>query len=362
MPQSAPIVLSLVVPVFNEEAGIAPFLARATPAIEAACRRIGPGTGYEIVFVDDGSTDATPAILMLARQQSPHIEIVSLSRNFGKDAALAAGLRHARGKAVVPIDVDLQDPPEVLADMVAHWMAGAVIVNGVRCDRDADTVLKRLTAGLFYRVYNGVADQGIPANAGDFRLLDRQVVDILNGLPERSRFMKGLFSWVGFTQAEVRFVREARHTGQTKWRYWRLWNFALDGLTGSTTVPLRIWTYVGVTVAALALLYGAFLIGLTLITGSGVPGYPSLMVAVLFLGGLNLLSLGIMGEYVGRIAAEVRGRPLYLVRSVNGERARPSEQDSAWTPSPTTEWPRTNSGIGGSPPDARSSRRSSAAS
>ncbi|KAB1074076.1 glycosyltransferase family 2 protein [Methylobacterium planeticum] len=356
------ILLSLVVPVFNEEAAIAPFLARADAAMESACRRAGPGTRYEILFVDDGSSDATPAILAAARLQRSDIAVVSLSRNFGKDAALAAGLRHARGQAVIPIDVDLQDPPEVIEEMVALWMAGSVIVNGVRCGRRVDTPLKRLTAWGFYGVYNRVADQGIPSNAGDFRLLDRQVVDILNTLPERARFMKGLFSWIGFRQAEVRFVREARRTGQTKWRYWRLWNFALDGLTGSTTAPLRVWTYIGLTVAGFAILYGLVLIGLTLVTGNAVPGYPSIMVTILFLGGLNLLSLGIMGEYVGRIAAEVRGRPLYLVRDVNGERARLPEQDSEWTRPPMPEWPRTNSGTGGSPADARSSRRSSAAS
>jgi glycosyltransferase involved in cell wall biosynthesis len=355
------ILLSLVVPVFNEEAAIAPFLDRAGAAIENACRRVGPGTTYEIIFVDDGSTDATAAILIAARMQRSEIEVVCLSRNFGKDAALAAGLRHARGHAVIPIDVDLQDPPEVIEEMVALWMAGAVIVNGVRCGRKADTLLKRLTARGFYGVYNRFADQGIASNAGDFRLLDRQVVDILNTLPERSRFMKGLFSWVGFRQAEVRFVREPRRTGQTKWRYWRLWNFALDGLTGSTTAPLRVWTYIGLTVAGFAILYGMVLIGLTLATGNSVPGYPSIMVTILFLGGLNLLSLGIMGEYVGRIAAEVRGRPLYLVRDVNGERARLPEQDTAWNRPPTPEWPRTSSGTGGSPADVRSSRRSSAA-
>ncbi|WP_375464363.1 glycosyltransferase family 2 protein [uncultured Methylobacterium sp.] len=362
MTASRPILISLVVPVLNEEAGIAPFLARAAPALDAACRVLGPGTGYEIVFVDDGSTDATPIVLSAARMERPGIEIVSLSRNFGKDAALAAGLRHARGSAVIPIDVDLQDPPEVIPEMVALWMAGGLVVNGIRCDRDADTHLKRLSARMFYSVYNRIADRRIPADAGDFRLLDRQVVDILNALPERSRFMKGLFSWVGFRQAEVRFAREPRTTGTSKWRYWRLWNFALDGLTGSTTVPLRIWTYVGITVAGLALLYGLFIIGLTLVTGNGVPGYPSIMVTVLFLGGLNLLSLGIMGEYVGRIAGEVRGRPLYLVRSVNGEGASPIEKGSVWTRSPMQEWPRASSDTGGSPVDAPSSARFSAAS
>ncbi|SFM16917.1 glycosyltransferase family 2 protein [Methylobacterium pseudosasicola] len=358
---SAPILLSLVVPVFNEATAIEPFLVRAGAAIEAACRRVGPGTLYEIVFVDDGSTDATLRVLSAARQRNTAIDIVGLSRNFGKDAALAAGLRHARGHAVIPIDVDLQDPPEIIVDMVSHWLAGALIVNGVRSHRRADSPLKRLTAWGFYELYNRFADQVIPSNVGDFRLIDRRIVDILNTLPERSRFTKGLFSWVGFRQAEVSFVREQRQQGMTKWRYWHLWNFALDGLTGSTTAPLRIWTYIGLTVAGLAFLYGLFLVGLTAFAGNSVPGYPSLMVAILFFGGLNLISIGIMGEYVGRIAAEVRGRPLYLVRDINGELLRPIDQDTAWTRSPTAEWPTTSSGIGGFPGDAPSSQRSYAA-
>lgn len=353
----APILLSLVVPVLNEEAAISLFLTRATAALEAACRRVGPGTRYEILFVDDGSTDGTYRTLLEARQRNAAIEIVGLSRNFGKDAALAAGLRHARGHAVIPIDVDLQDPPEIIVEMVAHWLAGALIVNGVRDHRRADSPLKRLTAWGFYRLYNRFADQVIPSDVGDFRLIDRRIVEILNTLPERSRFTKGLFSWVGFRQAEVRFVREPRQRGTTKWRYWRLWNFALDGLTGSTTAPLRIWSYIGLSIAGLAFLYGLFLIGLTVLEGNGVAGYPSLMVAILFFGGLNLISIGIMGEYIGRIAAEVRGRPLFLVRDVNGEYSRDKSQDNEWIRAPIAEWQTTSSDTGGLPDAEPSSRR-----
>lgn len=359
---SAPVLLSLVVPVFNEEAAIGPFLIRSSAAVEAACRRIGPGTTYEIIFVDDGSTDATSNVLAAARRLNSAIEVVSLSRNFGKDAALAAGLRYARGHAVIPIDVDLQDPPEIIEEMVTQWMAGALIVNGIRCNRRADSAVKRLTAWGFYRLYNCFADQVIPSNAGDFRLIDRRIVDILNTLPERSRFTKGLFSWVGFRQTEVRFIRETRKSGSTKWPYWRLWNFALDGLTGSTTAPLRIWSYIGLLVAGLAFLYGIFLVVLTVLAGNSVPGYPSIMVTILFLGGLNLISVGIMGEYIGRIAAEVRGRPLYLVRDISGERARPIQQDDTWTRSPTAEWPTVSSGTGGLRDAESSSPRYSAAS
>lgn len=311
---TGPRLISLVVPVFNEAASIAPFLARAEPALAAARRLLGPDGRSETVFVDDGSTDATLAVLMGLRLRHPGIEVVTLSRNFGKEAALAAGLRHAAGHAVIPIDIDLQDPPEIIPEMVARWMAGAQIVNGVRCSRASDGLAKKVTAGAFYRIYNLLTDRPIATDVGDFRLLDRAVVEIVNGLAERSRFSKGLISWLGFTQDAVPFVREARGSGTTKWRWWGLWNLALDGITGSSTVPLRIWTYIGFALASLAFLYGAFLVGLTLVSGTPTPGYPSLMTAVLFFGGLNLLSLGIMGEYVGRIASEVRGRPLYVVR------------------------------------------------
>ncbi|MDP4023454.1 glycosyltransferase family 2 protein [Methylobacterium sp. NEAU 140] len=312
--RAAPVLISLVVPVLNEEASIAPFLARAEPALAEACRLLGPGARSEIVFVDDGSTDATPAVLLAARMRGRGIEIVTLSRNFGKEAALAAGLRHAAGRAVIPIDIDLQDPPEIIPEMVARWMAGAQVVNGVRRSRASDGLAKKLTAGAFYRIYNRLADRPMPSDVGDFRLLDRAVVEVVNGLAERARFSKGLISWLGFTQDSVPFVREPRGRGTTKWRWWGLWNLALDGITASSTAPLRIWTYLGLAIAGLAFLYGALLVGLTLVSGTPTPGYPSLMTAVLFFGGLNLLSLGVMGEYVGRIASEVRGRPLYVVR------------------------------------------------
>lgn len=316
------LLLSLVIPVYNEEEAIAPFLNRAVPAMEAACRRLGPSARFELLFVDDGSTDATLPVLLGARRRIREIEVVSLSRNFGKDAALSAGLSHASGKAVIPIDVDLQDPPEAVPALVEAWLGGAEVVNVERTDRSSDSRLKKVTATGFYRLYNALADRGIPVNVGDFRLLDRAVVDVLLTLPERTRFMKGLVAWAGFRQATVSVVREQRSTGTTKWRWWRLWNFALDGIAGSTTAPLRIWTYLCGAVATLAMLYGTFLAMRRMIIGTDVPGYTSIMVAVLFLGGLQLVSLGILGEYIGRIAAEVRGRPLYVVRSTT-RAARP---------------------------------------
>jgi polyisoprenyl-phosphate glycosyltransferase len=327
-----PRLLSLVVPVLNEQNGIQPFLERTVPALNAALELIGSGATYEIIFIDDGSTDLTLAAIAAARRADPRVKAIVLSRNFGKDAALAAGLRHAQGDAVVPMDVDLQDPPEIIPDLVRKWLDGAQVVTAVRADRSSDSGLKRLTAKWFYSVYNKMSDRAIDENVGDFRLLDRQVVDVVNDLPERARFMKGLFSWVGFETASVPYVREQRASGQSKWSYWRLWNFALDGITASTTAPLRIWTYCGILIGAAAFLYGFFIIGRTLILGRDMPGYASLITAILFFGGLNLIALGVLGEYIGRIFNEVKARPLYIVRTTIGlesTNAEPSDSESA---------------------------------
>lgn len=310
--------VSLLVPVYNEEDAIDLFLARIGPALEEALLYLAPNGDHEIVFVDDGSTDGTAARIAAQAARRPEVKLVRLSRNFGKDAALAAGLRYVRGDAVIPIDVDLQDPPEAIPRMVAAWLKGAEVVNAVRRSRRSDGWLKRCSAGAFYRVYNSIAVDPIPGNVGDFRLLDRKVVDVLNDLTERNRFMKGMFSWVGFEQAAVDYEREPRSAGTSKWRYWKLWNFALDGLTASTTAPLRIWTYVGLAVAAGAMGYAAVIVARTLIHGIDVPGYASLMTLILVLGALNLISIGILGEYIGRIAVEVRRRPLYIVRDTLG--------------------------------------------
>ena len=310
--------LSLITPVFNEAGSITPFLARAVPALEEALRPLGPAAAFEIVFVNDGSADDTARELANARAADPRIKVVALSRNFGKDTALTAGLAHAQGSAVIPIDVDLQDPPEVIPEMVERWLAGFDVVSARRADRSADSWLKRATARAFYRVFNKLADRPITADAGDFCLLSRRVVDVLNQFPERARFMKGLFAWVGFRQTHVDYVRESRKAGSSKWRYWRLWNFAIDGITTSSTAPLRVWSYVGAGVAMLAFLYAAFLVGRTIVLGVDVPGYASIMVAVLALGGLNLLSLGIIGEYLGRVYTETKGRPLYIVDHAEG--------------------------------------------
>lgn len=306
--------LSLVVPVHNEVGTVGLFLGRAVPVLQG----LGRGFSYEIVFVDDGSTDATLAELLAAREANPRIRIVALSRNFGKDIALAAGLAHATGEAVIPIDVDLQDPPEVIPNLVAKWREGFDVVNARRADRSSDSWMKRTTARSFYRIFNQMADRPILEDVGDFRLLSRRVVDVVNQFPERARFMKGLFSWVGFSHATIDYQRDQRAAGETKWRYWKLWNFAVDGITSFTTVPLRIWSYFGAAVALVAFLFAAFLVVRTLMFGIDTPGYASLMVVVLFFGGLNLLSLGVIGEYLGRTYTEVKGRPLYIVDKTFG--------------------------------------------
>jgi polyisoprenyl-phosphate glycosyltransferase len=306
--------LSIIVPVKNEEDGILPFVERVGPILDA----VAPVEGWEILFVDDGSTDSTLAAIVAANQRDTRVRALSLSRNFGKEAALSAGLDHARGDAVVPMDVDMQDPPEVLPEMVAAWRDGHEMVFGVRRCRDSDPLPKRLTAGLYYRAHNWVSSDKIPENAGDFRLMDRKVVDVIRAMPERNRFMKGLFAWAGFKQAAVEYDRAERETGTTKFNYWKLWTLALDGITSASTVPLRIWSYLGAIIALLALGYASFIAAQTILFGNAVPGYASIMVSVLFLGGVQLISLGVLGEYVGRILTETKQRPLYVVRDTIG--------------------------------------------
>lgn len=310
--------LTIIVPVLNEEATIALFFERAQPAVDEAIGLMGEGAEVEWLFVNDGSTDETLAVLTAHAKRNPQIKVVNLSRNFGKEAALAAGLDHATGDAVVPIDVDLQDPPEVIPDLVRTWLGGAKVVNARRADRSSDSAAKRLTALWFYRLYNRLADQPIPENVGDFRLMDREAVEVIKSLREQARFNKGLFSWVGFRVETVEYQRETRTAGQSKWPTGRLWALAIDGIVSSSTLPLRVWTMLGSLIAVGAFAYAFYLIVTTLLFGRDTPGYASIMVALLFLGGLNLISLGILGEYVGRIANEVRGRPLYVVSSKIG--------------------------------------------
>jgi glycosyltransferase involved in cell wall biosynthesis len=306
--------LSVVVPVKNEEASVIAFVERVGAVLDG----IAHDEGWEILFVDDGSSDSTLAAIVAANQRDPRVRALSLSRNFGKEAALSAGIDHARGNAVIPMDVDMQDPPEVLPEMVAKWREGYEMVFGVRRCRNSDGWAKRVSAGLYYRAHNAVSKEKIPENAGDFRLMDKKVVDVIRALPERNRFMKGLFAWAGFRQAAVEYDRGERETGTTKYNYWKLWTLALDGITSASTVPLRIWSYVGAVVALFAIGYAAFLAIDTIIFGNPVPGYASIMTSVLFLGGVQLISLGVLGEYVGRILTETKQRPLYVVRDTVG--------------------------------------------
>jgi polyisoprenyl-phosphate glycosyltransferase len=312
--------ISVVVPLYNEEANIDYLFERLASALAPL------NTTYEIVCVNDGSRDNTLKCLIDHHYRNPIVKVVNLSRNFGKEIALTAGIDYASGAAVVPIDADLQDPPELIAELVAKWREGYDVVYATRRSRQGETWLKRFTADAFYRTIGRMSRVPIPPNTGDFRLLDRRVVDALKQLPERTRFMKGLFAWVGFKQTSVLFDRKPRYGGKTTWNYWRLWNFALDGIISFSSFPLKVWGYVGLSLSVISLLYASFLIIRTLIDGIDVPGYASLMVAVLFLGGIQLLTLGIIGEYLGRIYEEVKGRPLYLVRESFGFNSKAQEE------------------------------------
>lgn len=299
--------ISLVVPVYNEEAAVPRFVERCAEVFAAA------KFTYTIVFVDDGSLDSTPNLIDELANSRANVVAVHLSRNFGKEASLSAGLDFAVGDAVVPIDVDLQDPPEVVHEFVEHWLAGYDVVLGVREDRSSDAPLKRWSSRAFYQLMNRISDSPIPPDVGDFRLLDRRVVDVVRQIPDRSRFMKGLLSWAGFPTSRVRYVRPARSQGSSSWSPWRLWNFALDGVTGFSTVPLRMWTYVGFVIAAACLAYAVGITGLALAGGVQVSGYASLLVSVLFIGSVQLISIGLVGEYLARLMKESKGRPVYVV-------------------------------------------------
>jgi glycosyltransferase involved in cell wall biosynthesis len=311
MEEPKPMTLSVIVPVKDEQDAILPFVARMVAVLDGLGEAASP---WEILFIDDGSHDATLAAIHAAHAADPRIRALSLSRNFGKEAALSAGLDHAWGRAVVPIDVDLQDPPEVIGEMLEKWRAGYEVVYGVRRNRLADSFPKRLTADLYYRAHNWLSTDKIPEHAGDFRLLDRKVVEVIKLLPERNRFMKGLFAWGGFRQTAVEYDRVPREVGTSKFHYWKLWTLAIDGITSASTVPLRVWSYLGGVIALVAFLYACFVVVRTFLYGPDVAGYPSMMVAILFFGGLQLLSLGVLGEYVGRILVETKHRPIYVVR------------------------------------------------
>ena len=311
-PDSGDVELSVVVPLYNEELNIDYLFERLVTVLSRLNMK------YEILCVNDGSKDNTLERLIEYHHQNPEIKVVNLSRNYGKEIALSAGLDYANGNAVVPIDADLQDPPELIAELVEKWREGYDVVYATRRSREGESWVKRFTANVFYRTLDSISSVPIPRDTGDFRLLDRRVVDALKQMPERNRFMKGLFAWVGFKQTSVLYDRPSRYKGETTWNYWQLWNLAIDGFTSFSFIPLKVWSYIGLLVAMPSFFYATFLVIRTLIFGVDFPGYASIMVAILFLGGVQLVSLGIIGEYIGRVYEEVKRRPLYLVRESYG--------------------------------------------
>ena len=304
--------LSIVVPAYNENDVILEFNRRLS-----LVRQKLP-VPSEVIFVNDGSTDATFDLLRSLRTNDPTIGLIDLSRNFGKEIALTAGIDHASGDAVVVIDADLQDPPELIPEFLDRWReSGAEVVYGKRSSREGESASKKITAYAFYRVLNALAGPFIPVDTGDFRVLSRRATEALRELREQHRFMKGLFAWIGFTQIPIMYERDRRFAGGTKWNYWKLWNFSIEGITSFSTFPLKIASYVGLLTALGAICYGIFILIRTLISGNPVPGYPSLLVIMLFLGGLQLMFLGVLGEYIGRMFNEVKRRPLYLIKQWN---------------------------------------------
>lgn len=300
--------LTVVVPMLNEEKGIQALVARLKPALEAT------GLAWDVLFVDDGSRDATPDILRRLHAADPRLKAISFSRNFGKELAVAAGLDHATGDAVVLMDADLQHPPEIIGDFVAKWFEGYDVVYGQRDDRQADSLPRRVFSKVFYGTFKAMSGTTLPDGAGDFRLLDRKAVDALRRMRERVRFNKGLYAWIGFKSTGVVFNVPPRFDGGTsRFSIRRLWRFALDGLVSFTTMPLRVWSYIGVAVSVLAFLYIVGFLFKMLVYGGGASGFPTLIISILFLGGVQLISLGVIGEYLGRMYEEVKGRPLYIV-------------------------------------------------
>ena len=318
MPSASKLV-SIVAPFYNEEEAVGPFYEELRSVLDNVAN-----THFEIICVDDGSCDDTLQRLISLVDRDPRFSVIELSRNFGKEAALTAGLDAAKGDAVIPIDADLQDPPELIPPLIAAWQTGADIVLARRRDRDSDTFLKRSTAKLFYRLHNWLSEVQIPPDVGDFRLIDRSVLEALKQLPERQRFMKGLFAWLGFKTATIEYTRKPRKMGSTKFSWLSLLNLSLEGLTSFSTEPLRVCAYAGGLTAILSFFYAGFIVLRTLLQGVDVPGYASLLVAILFLGSLQLIGIGLLGEYVGRIYMETKQRPRYLIRKLHPPQGRPS--------------------------------------
>ncbi len=304
--------VSVVTPMFNEAAVVEAFLERLVPVLESVA-----GGGYEIVCVNDGSVDQTLALLLDLRAKNPRIKVIDFARNFGKEAALTAGLDYSRGEVVIPMDADLQHPPETIPEMLSLWKGGNLVVLARRRSRHTDGWLRRVMSSAFYEVINRLSDVEIPRGVGDFRLMDRRVVDVVRSLRERKRFMKGLFAWTGFKSAVVEFDVAPRSHGTSTFSFRRLWSFAIDGIFSFSSLPLRLWSYVGACVALAALVYGGWIAIRTLYFGIETPGYASIMVAILGLGGVQLIGIGVLGEYLGRVYGETKQRPIYVIHEVH---------------------------------------------
>lgn len=303
---------SFIVPCFNEENNIKTLISRVTHVLESM-----GAEKYEIIFINDGSTDNSLSILKCLAIENNHLVIIDLSRNFGKEAALTAGLLNAKGDVAIPLDADLQDPPELIPEMIEVYRNNDVdAVLCQRIDRKSDSFSKSLTAKIFYFVHNLFSNPKIPSNVGDFRLINRQILDTLKLYPETCRFMKGIFADLGFRCAYITYKRPRRNSGRTKFSFWKLWNFALDGITSYSTFPLRIWTYLGLVVAFFALIYFIFILIVYIFHGIDVPGYSSIILLILFFGALQLINLGLIGEYLGRTYMETKRRPIYIIRKI----------------------------------------------
>jgi len=302
-------VLSIVCPCYNEEAVIDTFLLHIVPILDNLHK------SYEILFINDGSSDSTLDALLTAKKRYPFIRILNLSRNFGKEAALTAGLEHAMGYATIPIDVDLQHPPQLIATFISKWEEGYDVVAGRRVTRTGESFFKKFSAKLFYNFHNSISDIDIPNDVGDYRLMSRKVIESLKTLPENQRFMKGIFAWLGYKTAIVEYCQESRIAGESSFSAWKLWNFALDGITSFSTTPLRVWLYIGFTISFFSFFFAVFILIEIFIYGIELPGYASTIIMILFLGGIQLMGIGILGEYIGRIYKESKRRPVYIIEN-----------------------------------------------
>lgn len=300
--------LSIIAPVMNEEEGILHFLEVLTAILQ--------GFEYEIIIIDDGSTDSTlQKLLDYKNQKNPNLKIIEFSRNFGKEAALAAGLDVCKGDIAITMDADLQHPPHLIPEMIKKWSEGYDTVSAVRAERKTDGMLKQSTASLFYKIYNAISETQIRAGEGDFRLFDRKCINALQKLKERTRFNKGLFNWIGFKGANVYYVLPERIHGYTKWKYRKLFGLAMDGILSFSNLPLRLFTYIGFIISSLSFLYAIYIVSIALINGINVPGYPSIITSIFFIGGVIITGIGVLGEYISRIFIESKERPIYLVRN-----------------------------------------------